>query len=544
MASVWKVEVFYQISGDALPAAAGYGSIAAAPSLGAVLVARDATGANSRWWAIVMSLEWVVTPAYVTRAELRFGANYTSDSADFTNNGTLLTTIDLADGGAAFLSGGTISMEKDQTADELRFVTPAGSWTESLSAHSMQNANAMYGNRLEFWQEPAGGIASLTNVAHWSSFYTTQDTTRVRGAAMSDNLPGVWDGSWTYLVLENIANKTHTQDLTEDLIELAWATPMTTLGRTRVERTWNGGNVVYQVVRELDMTQAPEHGAIFRVFAYSATPDFLRCQRSFDDGLTWTEFIVHSGLVFGAPAVVYTPCIEWYGGKLIVVWDAGGVIVQQISRNFGVDWTDPIAIRTTSGGVKPRLPGFFVHPDHGLSFFFYVDQISQKLFLKRSGDFGVTFLDAGDGILIYTGSALTYVDAWVAANGIVRVRFQDASGGQTGYWSHSLGSNWELDVNWTRGSAGDNRYHTVSDRRLGLTHHSYFGPPDVVYGYASADAGTLATPTFVEGVVDILAAEHTPAIAMTADGGTVVSYFLAPEVLSNKKSRNFSQDWS
>jgi hypothetical protein len=546
MADVYRAEVYYQIADGTVPPAASYGAFVDAPELAVTLVARDQTGGNTAWFSIVLGQRWNATgPQYLGFAECRFGTAYATDDKSF--GGTLLTT--LSGTAADFLVGGTLVIEKDEAADQVRFTTPVGNYTNALSTLTMQNANAMYGEDLYTHETVNQSLAGTTVVidAFFRAFWTAKNGIHERGASLAAVQPGVWtDATWAYVAGENIAPKTQTQQTNEDEIRLAWNDTLG-IGRTRVNRHWTGGNTIALFERELDMEKAPEHGIIFRAFAYSATPDILRLQKSFDSANaaavpTWSESVIRSGatLIPGQPEVVHSPNIAWFGGKLYAVWGDGENIVQTRSFDLGETWEQLLSIILKSGSDRAEWPRFIVSREHGLAFYFYRRSASGNLLLRRSGDFGLTFTEVAP-LVVFAGIDDEPFDAFITADGFLRVRFH-AGGFLNSYYSADLGVDWTAyEIN----AADQPRLRSVYDPSSAFTYHVYRdGAGPSLLAYASPDAGVLPTPGFPYGIVVTPADMQTADIEILPDGGNIVSYFSSLEALLSSRSHSFAQSWT
>lgn len=336
-----------------------------------------------------------------------------------------------ADGnnGAAITSGFTMAIEKDEALDELRFVTPLGTVTKSLSTFSALDGTPlrMDGMAHQFVRPNGGGDGSAQ--WDWFDFYSKIDGTNFRGAALSDTAPGSWSG-WTDVTFGSpigaIANSANSQEPTRYRTKFTYiGADGARSGGSRQWRTWTGGDSVDTGPggEALDAARAPEHGAIWAAYVYPSTRDVLNDRRSFDHGGSWTE-----GEIYNAGGTTNSsPNIVWNSGKLVAVWHNGTDILQSVSRDMGTVWGTPVTLSLM--GTNPRM---IVRAD-GLAFYFYIEGSDLKL--ARSADFGASFLDS-PAILVAAGVSAQTVAAqfgsdgsivvgWIAGGAWTQVRSKD-----------------------------------------------------------------------------------------------------------------------
>ena len=537
MGDVYTAHVHYTLSGSDLPDPAGFAAESEAPELAVGFTARDETGGNQAWFALIVRSHWNAG-AWETRTECRWSATGFAAS-DFANSGTVLNTQDVADDAEALYDGGRLTIEKDQDGDAIRFTWPGGSYQTTLSSLSMQNANGMYSEVLEAHQRyRTTAVPALDNTYHWKAFWTEKNAVRVRGAALSSVQPGSWAAvNWT--AQDNSAGVTavHTQAAQEDQLRLHSAVD-TTLARAYYRRNWNGGNTIPKFARELDMTEAPEHGIVWRVFSLSATPETLYWERTHDHGQTWTRGVVHEGQTTAdnPEPTVYTPNIAWYNGVLLAVWHDGQDVVQRVSYDMGEHWEALTLILAGVTGLTQVVPRVVVHPDHGLTYYFYVVSETGQLEVGRSGDFGANVTV----IAVTPGVFTTWLDAWIEADGFIRAAFEQVTG-SAAFASADIGERWDADVEFPTGTR---RQRSRYDRKLGLSYHTYWeSAGSRVLAYASPNHGALSTPTLAATQVAAGLPEQTPAVAVLNNGGAMVSYVDTDENLLEKTTVDFGVSW-
>lgn len=292
-----------------------------------------------------------------------------------------------ADGnnGAPISSGFTMAIEKDEAADQLRFVTPLGTVTHSLSGFGALDASKL---RLlcvahQFARSNTG--ANSSDSFDWYNIYSKEDGTSFRGTALSTTAPGIWS-DWVEVIFGfptgPIANYTTTQGATR------YTTAFTYVGAdaprsigSRIWREWLGGDTVDAGPGTTlsEMAWLKEHGPL--VAAAILSPTTVSWERSYNRGVDWESGTIHVGT---APANI---SLQWYRHRLISLWEDAGSIVQALSYDLGTTWESAVPLSLT--GTNPKL---LIDPDSGTAFYFYMN--GSDLHLKRSGTLGADFIDA------------------------------------------------------------------------------------------------------------------------------------------------------
>lgn len=355
-------------------------------------------------WALEARLAYNAYSTFPVLYELRaefyayFNVTYNGDPGAGSFVAGAFSILD-ADGnaGAAITAGFTMAIEKDEAADELRFVTPLGTLTKTLSAFETPDDTRLRMNGMAHqFVRPNIGAASGSDNFGWKDFFGKEDGTDFQGAALTTTDPGSWSG-WTDVTFGfptgPIANNVNAQNATRYDTSFSYAAADgTRSGGSRQYRTWTGGDSLNSSAAQvIDMTHAREHGAHWAAYAYPMATDTLKYRRTFDKGGSWLE-----GNIYAAGgANNRSPSITWYYGRLIVVWHDGASIVQSISSDAGATWGSPVSVIAT--GTNPR---HIIDPAHGLGFYFYI--AGTDLLLLRSGDYAASFLD-GTPITVVTG---------------------------------------------------------------------------------------------------------------------------------------------
>lgn len=325
------------------------------------------------------------------RAQFHF---YFAVPGDDPGNGSLVagtSSLLEANGnnGAAYMNGGTIAIEKDEAADELRFICPLGTVTKTLTSFGALDASALKGHAMSHQFVRPEVDADGSEKAGWHSFFSYKNGMPFRGAAMSSAAPGVWSG-WSNTTFGFPAGALMVTDDAQEAtryrtkFSYTHATDSPRARGSREWRVWIGGDTVDgAAIQETDMTRAAEHGVIWADYVFGDSMDTLRYRRTFDKGESY-----ETGTIYTQSGTLNnTPNIEWAGGRLFAVWHDGADILQAHSLDMGTTWSSPVTLSIT--GTHPR---HLIDRQGGLGFYFYIDGGDLKL--KRSGDFGQTFLDA------------------------------------------------------------------------------------------------------------------------------------------------------
>lgn len=332
----------------------------------------------------------------------------TFDVPDDPGSGSLISGTNTlfappGDNGALFLGGNTIAIEKDEAADELRFITPAGTEIRSLTSFGANDASKLRVHAMGYSLQRLNALVDTAHEEDWTNFYSKEDGTNFRGAALTDDKPGIWSG-WTYgAVGANPLTFQESQQVAGYRTGMSYAVAqgLRDLANRRY-RIWEGGDTVDAGPGSglaIDEAEAREHGILFATYVYGTSMDTVRYRKSFDKGASWTE-----GTVYNAGGTSNnSPNVEWHEGRLWAVWHNGTSILQSFSRDFGTTWSTPVTLSIT--GTNPKL---LISHKHGLQWYFYLD--GANLMLLRSDNFGATFID-GSPITVATAIGAQTVGA-------------------------------------------------------------------------------------------------------------------------------------
>lgn len=358
------------------------------------------------------------------RAEFHayFNVTFNGDPAlgTFVSGGSSIVQAD-GNNGAAIAAGFTMAIEKDEALDQLRFVTPLGTLTKTLSSFGSLDASPLRMDSMahQFIRSNTGADGS--SQWDWFNFYSKNAGVNFRGAALSAVKPGVWSGLTDVTFgspVGPIANSANSQETTRYRTRMTYAAADgARSGGSRQWRLWTGGDTVDagpSTASLLDMTRAPEHGTLWAAVTYQADLGVVNVRRSFDSAETWTDATAYSAGGTSNNSL----SVNWHAGRVWLTWYDGSSILQSSSFDLGVSWGTPVTLAIT--GTNPR---HLVSPQ-GLSWYFVVD--GGNLVVYRSGDFGQTFLD-GSPILVVAGVETQTVSAEIMPNGALVVGYIAAS---------------------------------------------------------------------------------------------------------------------
>lgn len=553
--SVWLSKVSYQISSHNLrPASSLAAGLAGVADAFVALAAVILVGGESFTAAIRMGVRWhngTAGKEYVS--EVRCGTVNDSSGPDFFDAGYANHGLALApdgDGGAVFFAGGELKIEKDFGADELRFFSPLGNFTTPLST--------LVGSHLTNKKlEPKvlqTGIAAFAVpgtyphqfTAQWTNFYGAEDGVTYRGAPLSQNQPGIWaTPAWTgSIFVSNEATRTHVQNWGNDEIDLA-SNLSDTAQYTLYIRTWNGGDVIQEIERDLDAKTVVAHGVLFVASIKRDDPGALLLSRSYDNGATFDTLNIHTD----SRDFKTSPNVEWDGRQLVALWHDGQDVVMSNSADFGANWSDPLLVLPGLNAVTPGnlRPSILFLPAHGLCLHFY--WTGSDLELIRWSILGAEYLDVDDTgifpvpdpILIFAGAPDLRYDTGLATDGTPRVAWSAASVNLQ-YKSDDWGKTWDNEIS---GATTESHTRRCTDFGYGLTYHLFWDSTGGLLARPSEDAGVtflLDPPSLTDPgrpQLSTAAVEQTADIDVLADSSVVVAYFNpADDAIISRRSLN------
>lgn len=461
---------------------------------------------------------------YETRANCTV-FNSVGPSLDFTQTLT-------ASGTGTYEAGGLLAIEKDQDQDQVRFITPGGNVTAVPSTWSgndnLQMRPIELQNRLNL-RVPR--LSAHQNTVDWNHFFGSQNGTKYMGAPMAEDQPGTWVG-WAADV-GSPGTPPHATSFVQQPTSFRSqqsATLAGTYGQSLEQYIdqWAGGDTLPKMILPaVELARSDEHGVIWAVYTTSMDRDTLFWRRSHDGGATWTIGTVDQT----DGQVKRNPQLYWYGGRLVALWTNGTAVYQSFSSSFGEYWEGPSLVGFDLGSLanNPRLR-VVCDRHHGVAYYF-ARANDNALVLLRSYDSGETF---GDEVTVHAGIDDAILDATITQDSRIHVRF--SAGGYETRSSSSWGEHWDVEA--AAVGLGTNP-RSSEDGRHGWTYHvnwvalgtSLFGYGDPDFGLVAANFETIAGPGLAEQVADV---EVRP------DGAIMVAYWAAGEVLSFKRSFDFS----
>jgi hypothetical protein len=304
-----------------------------------------------------------------------------------------------ADGnnGAAFFSGGDLTIEKDWAMGKYVFGTPLGSvdvpfdWFPNqppITNPSWTVADTpLYASGLGYAFGYADNTVNNQGTIKWFDFFTKKNSVNVAGAHLTAADPGTFDP----LIILHWQSAGATYDLSGVDIP---STSAQEFGSYRMQLTASIGDnfEATQLQRYiapggaaasgLDIASMDEHAVIFRGFAVPMARTDLEVSRSHDAGHSWTDYLAVSD-AYPKSSV----SLALFAGLVYAVYydETSTTTKQVISRDLGNSWSSPVPISIT--GTNPRL---VIAPD-GPFFYFYLS--SGSMLLQRSFDLGATLVD-------------------------------------------------------------------------------------------------------------------------------------------------------
>lgn len=349
-----------------------------------------------------------------------------------------------------FTDGGTLTVTKDFDNDLLTASCPIGTLSLTLSdmdpfrafgAPSYLNTQPLRAHGYGSWFTLADPTFSypeyeVSYSAKFSDLIEQENAVTYKTRALSSADPGTWYSDTGYHFAA---------ELPVPLPEISpWWTLTQEASRQKLDSrvtllTWPAGLsenlfVFYRRLmtplegKKIDLRHSTEHAAHWNAYILPSGPSDVLWQRSHDKGHSWT-----GGTVFAGTNAVDSPSINWAFGKLYVVWYDSTNIVQSVSSDLGTTWGMPVAL-----SISGTNPCHLIEQQTGFSWYFYCD--SDKLYVVRSGNFGVQFID-GSPILVLDPITTQTVAAQLALDGSLLVSYLDA-GSITQIRSVDMGRTW------------------------------------------------------------------------------------------------------
>lgn len=330
-------------------------------------------------------------------------------------------------GDTTFTTGGTLKITKDEAFAKYIWQGLLGTSERTFADIGTITNGELAPSRLELRnttvQTSPDGFVFTTHSTilsvPFSNLYGKQNGTNIKGASLASADRGSWMPSGSAVEPWTISagpNSVFTAPDTASAIVGRFDCNVVSGASTDgvASRRWD--QTVYLAGMDpsgpsIDMTRAREHGVFWAVYVYQNLLTQVKYRVTYDKGGQWSEGIVYNQ----AGTDNKSPNINWCLGKLYVVWYNGTSIVQKVSSDLGNSWGPGVVLALT--GKSPR---HLVDPATGFSWYFYIDGTDLKL--RRSGDFGASWLDASP-ITVATAIGVQTVAAQIAMDGSLLVAY-------------------------------------------------------------------------------------------------------------------------
>lgn len=278
----------------------------------------------------------------------------------------------------AYDNGGTIAIEKDEALDELRFITPLGTVTKTLTAFGAHDALVLRPLDLALQLTRTNLTVSDADQVSFYDFYGKRDGSAFLGAACTDVDPLIDTGPQfsTNGVPANLPIASdNAQTPTRFRLSLVYTYPAdgTKSPTTNEWVTWAGGDNIganpFRIL--LDAVCDPISGNLYWVRVPHDTHQQVRFGYSNDGGVTLTE-----------TAIVDSPGDDFAYPTLAVdtagrIWIAFLNLVDQtllytmVSENYGRSWTTPHTLTLPPAGTVATSLRLRFHPYSGIGLLVY-----------------------------------------------------------------------------------------------------------------------------------------------------------------------------
>lgn len=352
--------------------------------------------------------------------------------------------------GAAFLGSATLKIERDDAnlkyiitgllgSEDLLFAdTPTNGIGTDFLAYKLEAASGSVDGTTGVLFGDVHTLYSTHFEVAFSNFYTYKNdlTHPYRGASLAAGQRGHWLGGtapytpWTLAGGSFTSGVTATNPDTASRIVAGIITGavLTDINDLDEYRIWDAAFFFPVAGKTLDLIHAREHGAHWLAAVDPANTARLLWQRTHDYAHSWA-----TGTIYSGGGDKDSPSINWTFGKLVATWYDGSSILQAFSFDLGATWGAPMSLSLSGSN-----PCHLVDPASGFSWYFYFD--SDKLKLKRSGNFGAQFIE-GTPITVIDPMDQQTVTAQLALDGSLIVVYIDG-GSIKQIRSFDLGLSW------------------------------------------------------------------------------------------------------
>lgn len=351
-----------------------------------------------------------------------------------------------ADGGngATFFSGGTLAIEKDEAANEIRFISPGGTLTMPLvdATNTQNNFDARDAGGLLFrghghhMHIPFGDVVANEATVKWHNARELKDGVQQFIIAMDTADPGTWGVDHTSQEIDSfyagqaggcgsgvlLCERSNVQQATRYQMQFTHVVADDTPTSRSVCNVFYRYRNFSAAGGSLDSCLIEDHGPIALAYVDPSNAENLLYKIATGD-----VSAIFSGTIYTAGSVTNSsPSIIWTRDRLRVYWYNGTNLLHSYSFDFGTTWSTPVALSIT--GTNPRV---LVDPNHGLAWFFYHDGANIKV--VGSGDYGahvgtpVTVVAAVDAQTVAAALATDgrLVVVYVSAGTILEKKSQD-----------------------------------------------------------------------------------------------------------------------
>jgi hypothetical protein len=348
-------------------------------------------------------------------------------------------TFQTADGtnGTAFLSGGTLKIDKDEAGSQYTYHGFLGTTNSAfgfgtgpgeLSPDQLAAENSNV-------DQLAGSVGTTLDVP-FSNFYGSQNGTQIKGATLASGDRGSWLGGtagyvpWIVGITGSatLPNPDTGSEIVAGIVTTANASDIAGEFRSWDQSVYLAGQDPGNEHR-VDMIRSREHGCHWLAYVLIGSTDTLRWKRTHDKWHNDTGGTIYTAM----GSRNNSPNIAWSFGQLTVIWHDGTDIRRAFSNNMGEGWGTSVSLSIT--GTNPRL---LVDTDTGFAWLFYVT--AGKLYVQRSGNLFAEVVDASP-ILVVDPIDKQAIAAQLCLDGSLVIQYVVA-GAVTQARSSDLGRTW------------------------------------------------------------------------------------------------------
>ncbi len=357
-------------------------------------------------------------------------------------------TYQTADGtnGTTFLSGGTISIEKDETGSQYIWHGILGTTTQAfgggviageLAPDKLRAQNSNIDNLSNPLNPFSPIVSSGTSLSiPFSNFYGSQNATQIKGATLGSTDRGSWlGGSVGYVpwIVSITGSATLPNADTGSEVVAGIDTTSNAPDFAAEYRAWDQSVYLPGMdpgnEAKLDSIHTDEHAIHWLAYVLTGSTDTLSWKRSHDKFVSSSSGTLYSF----SGSRNNSPNIAWAFGKLVAIWHDGTNILISFSTDLAETWSAAVALSIT--GTNPRL---IMNPKTGFAWLFYID--AGKLYVQRSGNFFAEVVD-GSPILVVDPIEKQSITAQLALDDSLVINYV-ASGSVTQARSTDLGRTW------------------------------------------------------------------------------------------------------